>query len=41
MPTFSQLYMETIINEQSKQVIDEFIYMMNHLMANNKKIVIK
>ena len=41
METFCQLYMETVINEQSKQVVDEFIFMMSHLMANNKKIVIK
>ena len=41
MPTFAQLFMEIVINEQSKQVFDEFIVMMNHLIVNFKKIVIK
>lgn len=41
MPTFAQLFMEIVVNEQSKQVCDEFITMMNHLISNFKKIVIK
>jgi len=39
--TFSHLFMETVIGEQSKQVIDEFISMINYLLTNFKKIMIK
>lgn len=39
--TFSHLFMEIVINEQSKQVIDEFINMMNHVLTNFKKIAIR
>ena len=41
MPTFSQLFLETVVNEQSKQVVDEFTVILNHIISTNKKILIK
>ena len=41
MPTFAQLFLEVVVNEQSKQVVDEFIAMTNNLFINNKKLAIK
>ena len=41
MPIFAQLFFETIINEQSKQVIDEFSTMLTHIMTEHKKVALK
>lgn len=41
MPTFSHLFLEVVVNEQSKQVCDEFLMMLNHILAKFKKIAIK
>lgn len=41
MPTFAHLFSEIAVNELSKQVIDEFITILTHLLSAHKKIVIQ
>jgi hypothetical protein len=41
IPTFAQLYMEVILNEPSKQIIDEFVAIAIDILNNHKKIAIK
>lgn len=39
--TFAHLFMEVVINEQSKQVIDEFVSMITLLLEKFRKVVVK
>lgn len=41
IPTFAQLYMEVILNEPSKQIIDEFVAIAIDILNAHKKIAIK
>ncbi len=41
MPTFASLYQEIVVNEQSKQVFEEFIEITAGIFEKFKKIALK
>jgi hypothetical protein len=41
IPTFAHLFLEVILNEQSKQVYEEFISILVLMLTNHKKVVLK
>ena len=41
MPTMARLFMETTLNESSKQITEEFAGIVNDSIAKHKKIAIK
>lgn len=41
MPTFAQLFQEMVLNEPSKQIVEEFVEIASGLIARHKKIVVK
>jgi len=38
--TFAQLYSEVVVNEPSKQIVDEFVSIVTEMITNYKKIVV-
>jgi hypothetical protein len=41
IPTFAQLFLEIVLNESSKQIVEEFITIVIDLITRHKKIVIR
>lgn len=41
IPTFAQLFQEIVLNEPSKQIVEEFVGMAGGLLASHKKIVVR
>jgi hypothetical protein len=38
--TFAHLYSEIVVNEPSKQIVDEFVSIVSEMITNHKKIVV-
>jgi hypothetical protein len=41
IPTFAQLFQELVLNEPSKQIVEEFVEMASGLITQHKKIVVR
>ena len=41
IPTFAQLFQEIVLNEPSKQIVEEFVGMVSGLLSKHKKVVVR